>query len=729
MAGSIFIPLISVFDSKGIAQAKTGLASLAGAVKGLGRAAAAGAALYGVQKGIEFIKESVGAARDLQAANVGLSGLYGNLAPQMQQFTKDAQAIGLSQLDASRNVTLLGSSLAATGLPIDDVASKTKNLIGLSADLAATFGLPVDEAVRGIGAAFRGEYDPIERFGVAFKQSQVNALLAARGQNKLKGQMLAAAQATARYDLILNATTKTQGNFAKMSDSLYGKQATLTASFENLKASLGQSLLAPLAALMGALQPIIDLISKSLTPVFEVFGKIVTVLTPIIDPLVQVIMLLFDALTPILDVLAALIEPLMFPLVEIFKVLIQVLKPVIVVITFFARLIGAIVVPVVTVLSLALGIVLKILGKIFEALAAIPFVGDAFKSMNDGLKTFTDGIGSSISSINGVKNANNDLVDQLSKKLPEPDVSGTTNALDTVTTKTKKTAAAVNSLLKDALNVQKSIMDSANITGILDNTSHEIVKSVVFLNGRFKTLISGVNSGAVDLKTVYKQKFNEIKTFLTNINKLTAAHLDPALIAQIASAGPEAGNATAEAILDSGKEGIASLNKTFKGITKVSGDIGVKVAKAMTKTGNEIGNGLIDGIKAQAARLNAVAAGMGKDFGTTFRDNVFTGLTPKETPSTVPKVYPRGSDKYNFGPKKGIKTDFGILLNPSQITNPYNKDTQFGAYTRFQNAVNTATNYNVTVNVAPGATNADVGKALINAIQLYERKTGKVFSN
>jgi hypothetical protein len=46
MAGSIFVPLISVFNSKGIRDAKNGLTSISGVVKNLkGAALAAGAAL------------------------------------------------------------------------------------------------------------------------------------------------------------------------------------------------------------------------------------------------------------------------------------------------------------------------------------------------------------------------------------------------------------------------------------------------------------------------------------------------------------------------------------------------------------------------------------------------------------------------------------------------------------------------------------------------------------
>jgi len=726
MAGSIFIPLISVFDGKGVRDAKTGLAAITGLVKNMKGAAIAAAASMATIGAIGFVKDAVSSARDLESSYVGLTGLYGDLAPQMKQFTIDAKAIGLSQLEASRSVTFLGSALGATGLPMSEVSSKTKNLVGIASDLAATFGLPLQEALTGIGATFRGEYDPIERFGVAIKQAQVNALLQARGQKGLTGQLLASAQAQARYDLLLKATAKTQGNYAKQSDGLYVKQQNLAASFENLKAQLGQSLTAPLAALLGSFQPLVDLIGKSLTPAFEMLGKFITKLAPLFTPLLEVITVLYDAFTPIMDVLLAIIEPLLVPLIEIFKVLVMIIKPLIPVITFLARVIGAILVPVVVVLSLVLTIVIKILQKIFEALAAIPGVGEAFKSMNDGLKGFTDGMSGVMDKIGGVNNATNEMTGKLSKKLPIPNINGNIKALGKLTEATKEASARMTDLLKNALSIQKSIMDSANITGVLDQTSNDIVESVIYLNNQFKTVVSGIKNNSTNLVNAFQDNLTKIKTFYTNINELFKAKLDPALIEQITSAGPDAGNATAEAILVSGKTGINSLNKTFKDIKKVSGDIGAKVAKSMEKVGADIGNGLIDGIQAQADRLNALAASMGTTFGTTFKNSIDNGITGDVPTTTIAKGQ-TGSNPYQFS-KGTYVSPYGIGMKPDSIKNPYDKKSNPGPYKRFENALALANQYNISINVAPGASNADIGKALVAQIQAYERKNGKQFT-
>jgi hypothetical protein len=721
MAGSIFIPLITVFNDKGIKDAKGGLAAVGAMMKNMKGAIVATAAAAAANGISDFVKESVSSARDLESSYVGLSGMYGSLSPQMKQFTKDAQAIGLSQLDASRAVTFLGGSLSATGLPMAEVGDKTKKLIGIGADLAATFGLPMDEAIKGIGATFRGEYDPIERFGVAIKQAQVNALLVTRGQKGLTGSLLASAQAQARYDLLVKATAKSQGNYAKQTGSLYVQQQNLNAAMENMKASVGSSLTGPLALLLSSLMPVIELLGKTLGPIFEDLGKVITSFAPVFAPLIETILLVFDAITPLLDVLVSLHKSAISPLVIAFKILNQILKPIIPLIRFLAYVIGSVLSPILTVFSVTLDFVLLLISKLFDALGSIPFVGDFFKNANDGMKTFIDGMASIPDKVTGLQMPENKMASELAGVLPQPNVDSNKKALDAITKNTKKAAQKMTDLLNSALTIQKNIMSSADITGLLDKTSNDIVESVIYLDGKFKTVISSVKTGSTDLVSAFKTNLTKIKTFYANLNKLTAMGLDAGLIEQITSAGPDAGNATAEAIVASGKTGVTSLNKTFKEIKTISGNIGAKVATYMEKTGNDIGNGLIDGIKAQADALNSAVENMGKDAAEVFKTAVNKGMAGAWSTAVSFKSSVIAGDP-------GYQNNFGMgnftYKNASAITNPFNAQKNPHAYSKFNQAQQQASQYNIDIKVAPGASGAQIGQALVNAIQEYERVKG-----
>src|SRR5699024_4545988 len=92
-------------------------------------------------------------------------------------------AVGLSSRAYQESAAVLGAQLQNLGFAGDQLVGTTDGLIALGADLAATFGGTTQEAVNALSAAFRGERDPIERYGVSIKQTQVNAWLAANGMS------------------------------------------------------------------------------------------------------------------------------------------------------------------------------------------------------------------------------------------------------------------------------------------------------------------------------------------------------------------------------------------------------------------------------------------------------------------------------------------------------------------------------------------------------------------
>lgn len=192
---------------------------------------------------VSQIKPAIDAASDLEQQYGALDSVFKDIAPSMKEFASEQYRIGLSTADAARSMTLLGSQLKGYGLPVDEAAQKTKDLTLLAADLAATFGGTTADAVASIGSLFRGEYDPIEKYGVAIKKSDVNARLAAEGLDKLEGEQLKMAEAQAALTLLFEKTTDAQGQANREMDTAAARSERLKATFENLQAEIGQQLL------------------------------------------------------------------------------------------------------------------------------------------------------------------------------------------------------------------------------------------------------------------------------------------------------------------------------------------------------------------------------------------------------------------------------------------------------------------------------------------------------
>jgi hypothetical protein len=196
-----------------------------------------GAVLYGAKKLVD-------AAGELQQSVGGTAAVFEEASGAVNEFTKNsADLVGMSE-NASRTITSrLGASLKGFGMSTDEAAAQAINLTKTGADLAATLGGKTDDAVNALGSALRGEYDPLERFGIALKASEVNAKAVSMGLADSETDVTAYAKGQATLALITERSAFAQGQFAREADTAQGQAQRAQAKTEDAAASLGQSLL------------------------------------------------------------------------------------------------------------------------------------------------------------------------------------------------------------------------------------------------------------------------------------------------------------------------------------------------------------------------------------------------------------------------------------------------------------------------------------------------------
>jgi hypothetical protein len=277
---NMFLNIVSTFKGEGVREASGAISKFQTGLKPfsslLGKAAA-GLAAFGVTaKTIEFTRNSIESARDLERNLFGIDKVFGTLGPQMQQFSKDAAEMGLSQSKAAKATTFIGSVLKQSGFEMADVAVETQKLISLAQDLSTLYGYDVQEALLGMTALFRGEYDPIEKFGVAMKQSEINSELAAKGLNNLEGAARRNAEQTIRLELLYQRSADAVGTFAEQSGTLYVEQKKLGATFENFQASLGGAVIPAVAELNTLFRELLEDITPGMQSAFEFLAQILS---------------------------------------------------------------------------------------------------------------------------------------------------------------------------------------------------------------------------------------------------------------------------------------------------------------------------------------------------------------------------------------------------------------------------------------------------------------------
>lgn len=260
------------------------LGKLGGVAKGAGLAVGAGMAA-GAAAVVAFGGASIKAASDAEQSIGATETVFGKFSDKViEKSNKAATAVGLSADEYRNNANLIGSLFKNQGVAADQLSAKTDKMIGLGADLAATFGGPTSAAVEALGSAFKGEFDPLEKYGISIKQSTINAELAARGQDKLTGAALKAAQQQATSDLIMRQSKDSLGAFGRENDTAAHQAQVLGAQWENLKAKAGAGLL-PVVTKLGqfATNTLLPAIDKLVPPVRDLALTIGQNLTPVID--------------------------------------------------------------------------------------------------------------------------------------------------------------------------------------------------------------------------------------------------------------------------------------------------------------------------------------------------------------------------------------------------------------------------------------------------------------
>ena len=211
------------------------------------------AALVGLAAGA---KVAVDAAADMNESLSKTEVLFGSAAGDIKAWSKTtAQAFGISRksaLDAAGTFATFGKSAGLTG---KQLGTFSKDFTGLAADMASFNNTTPEQAIEAIGAALRGESEPIRSYGVLLDDATLrNEALKLGLISTTKEALTPQQKVLAAQKAILKQTSDAQGDYARTSDSLSNRQKALTAQVEDLKANLGQALVPVMQVVIGVLQ-------------------------------------------------------------------------------------------------------------------------------------------------------------------------------------------------------------------------------------------------------------------------------------------------------------------------------------------------------------------------------------------------------------------------------------------------------------------------------------------
>ncbi|NBW11537.1 MAG: hypothetical protein EBR82_26255 [Caulobacteraceae bacterium] len=203
------------------------------------------AAAFAAREIIRFTKQTIDAASDLNETLDKSRIIFGQASTAVENFASNsAKQFGMSRkeaIDAAASFGVFGKSAGKTG---QDLASFSTDLVGLSADLASFNNTSPEEAALALGAALRGEAEPIRRFGVLLDDATLKQEALALGLIKTTKEALTPQnKVLAANSAIFKQTTDAQGNFILTSGGVANQQRILEATFKDLQTEVGQKLL------------------------------------------------------------------------------------------------------------------------------------------------------------------------------------------------------------------------------------------------------------------------------------------------------------------------------------------------------------------------------------------------------------------------------------------------------------------------------------------------------
>jgi hypothetical protein len=237
-------------------------------------------------------KASFDAAGDAIELESAYEQTFGKLAPMMKRWAVETgNAMGRSTQEMEKGANTFGiffNQVAKGG----EAANMSKKFAVLAQDLGSFFNTDTETAIQKLRSGLSGEAEPLRDFGVFLNEAAVKAKLLQMGIKPVGKNFTDQQKILARYNLILEATTKAQGDVARTADSPANRLRRSKAAFQELQVTIGQKLIPALVPLISQVTALLEAfnglspetqgfivkalaIAAVLGPVLVVVGKVV----------------------------------------------------------------------------------------------------------------------------------------------------------------------------------------------------------------------------------------------------------------------------------------------------------------------------------------------------------------------------------------------------------------------------------------------------------------------
>lgn len=254
-------------DSSGAVKGMQGLG------KTLGKLGKLVAVAFSAKLLVDFGKQAVELASDIQEVQNVVDTAFGDMAYKMEQFAETAvDTYGISKLTAKQMASTYVAMARGMGQGLDLATDKSLEITGRLADVMSFYNKTQSE-VDTIGRAiYSGETEPLKNIGVIMTETQLQAFALSKGYKTLYKDMSAADKLLIRQEYFLEQTNLAAGDFEKTQNSWANQTRILSEQWKEFLSILGTGLIQVLRPVVSVMNEILGHMITASTELMKFLG-------------------------------------------------------------------------------------------------------------------------------------------------------------------------------------------------------------------------------------------------------------------------------------------------------------------------------------------------------------------------------------------------------------------------------------------------------------------------
>jgi hypothetical protein len=198
----------------------------------------------GARKFAEGLTGAAKASSDLGESLNKSNAVFKESGAEIQRWASGAaKSFGQSKTQALDAAGAFGNMFSQLGVGSQEAAKMSMGITELASDFASFHNADITEVLTAQQAAFRGEYDALQRFLPLINAASVEQEAMAKTGKANAKELTAQEKALAVYRLMLKGAGEAQGDFKRTAEGAANQQRILKATQEDLAASMGAKLL------------------------------------------------------------------------------------------------------------------------------------------------------------------------------------------------------------------------------------------------------------------------------------------------------------------------------------------------------------------------------------------------------------------------------------------------------------------------------------------------------